>query len=191
MVKSAHGRQPHGSTRSGPLLRNLLRGGDRRSVAQSARVRSLVERSPDRITELVRLAHDADRLVSMRAVDLLEKLAHERAEWVQPHKKLFIGPIADRNEWEFRLQVVRALPLLTWTARERKRVIEILVRDLEHPQKFVKAWALDSLATFAEHDTALLPLVKRALERVESSESSALRTRTKHIRHRLAAAGLL
>jgi hypothetical protein len=66
-----------------------------------------------------------------------------------------------------------------------------VARDLEHPQKFVKAWALDSLATFAEQETALLPVVKRALERVESSESSALRTRTRHIRNRLAAAGLL
>ena len=45
-------------------------------------------------------------------MDLLEKLAHEHADWVQPHKRLFIGPLADSDQWEIRLQVVRALPLL-------------------------------------------------------------------------------
>lgn len=82
----------------------------------------------------------------MRAFDLLEKIAHEHPDCVQPHKRLFIGPFADSDKWEVRLQIVRALPLLKWTFGERKRVVAILRRDLEHPQKFVRAWALDSLA---------------------------------------------
>ena len=168
-------------------LRELLAGGDRRSLAQSTRVRSIVEDSPDRIKELVLLAKDTDWLVAVRAVDLLEKFAHEHADWVQPHKRIFIGPLADRNEWEFRLQVVRALPLLKWTPRERERVIDILVRNLKHPQKFVGAWALDSLAKFAEEDSKLVLVVKRALQRFESSDSKALRTRARHVRARLEA----
>src|SRR6185503_1914784 len=129
-------------------LRPLLSGGDRRSVAESGRARGLIESNPGRVSELATLTGDADWLVSMRALDLLEKFAHDHPDWVQPHKQLFIGPLADSEKWEIRLQVVRALPLLTWTPRERKRVVEILRRDLEHPQKFVRAWALDSLATF-------------------------------------------
>jgi hypothetical protein len=121
----------------------------------------------------------------MRAMDLLEKLAHEHAEWVQPHKRLFIGPLADSEQWEIRLQVVRALPLLSWTARERKRVIEILNRDIEHPQRFVRAWALDSLATLATNDDDLLPIVHRALGEFERSASKALVTRARQIRKRL------
>ncbi|MCC7125531.1 MAG: hypothetical protein IT178_11835 [Acidobacteria bacterium] len=170
-------------------LRDLLAGGDRRSVAQSERAHSIVERSPDRVTELVALTKDADWLVAMRALDLLEKFAHTHADWVQPHRKVFIGPLADRDEWEFRLQVVQALPLLEWTPRERARVVEILVRDLEHPQKFVRAWALDSLARYADDDPELMPTVERTLTTFESSESKALRTRARHIRTRLNTAG--
>jgi hypothetical protein len=41
-------------------------------------VRRLLDKSPERIDELAALANDEDWLVSMRAMDLLEKLAHEQ-----------------------------------------------------------------------------------------------------------------
>ena len=110
------------------------------------------------------------------------------ADWVKPHKKLFIRGLADSGRWEIRLQIVRALPLLDWTPRERKRVIQILRQNVEHPQKFVRAWALDALATFAEHDRGLVPIVTCALEDFERSGSKALQTRARHIRTRLRAA---
>lgn len=172
---------------SGASLWALLSGGDRRSLAQSKRARALVEnrRTPARVAELASLAEEQDRLVSMRALDLLEKLAREHPDWVQPHKRLFIGPLADSDAWEIRLQVVRALPLLAWTPRERKRVVEILRRDLEHPQKFVRAWALDSLATFAREDRHLLPVVFRSAEAFRRLGSKALAARARRVLDRL------
>lgn len=170
-----------------PDLRALLSGGDRRSVAGSKRARALVEAAPERVGELARLAENDDWLVSMRAMDLLEKLAHEHPSWVEPHKALFIGPLAESDKWEIRLQIVRALPLLPWNARERKRVTAILVRDVEHPQTFVRAWALDSLATFALADPALMPSVVGQLEAFQASGKKALSTRARHIRARLGA----
>ena len=168
-----------------PPLRALLSGGDRRSVAQSARARALLEKSPERIDELATLANDEDWLVSMRAMDLLEKLAHEQPEAVQPFKKLFIGPLADSDKWELHLQIVRALPLLEWTPRERERVIEILRRDVEYPQTFVRAWALDSLARFAESDSSLMPEVRRTVQAFERGPSRALQARARQVRERL------
>jgi hypothetical protein len=162
----------------------LLRGGDRRSLARSARAATLVERSPARVADLAKLARDDDGLVAMRAIDLLEKLAHGHPEWVQPHKRLFIGPLADSDAWEIRLQIVRALPLLRWTARERERVIAILVRDVDHPRTFVRAWALDSLAKLAGEDARLRSLVAHGLSAFERSGSSALRARARAIRAR-------
>ena len=167
-------------------LRPLLAGGDRRSIARSARVRALILASPERIPELAALTRDADWLVSMRAIDLLEKLAHEHPERVQPHRRLFIGRLANSDKWEIRLQIVRSLPLLNWSRGEFKRVLAILQRDVNHPQKFVRAWALDSLAFFAQRDPKLLPGVLRDLVEFEGSGSKALATRAKHIRSRLA-----
>ena len=82
--------------------------------------------------------------------DLLEKVAHEHPEWVAPYKKVFIGPLAESDKWEIRLQIVRALPLFSWTAAESKRMERILLENVTFPQTFVRAWALDSLATLSE-----------------------------------------
>jgi len=166
-------------------LRSYLSGGDRRSIAESSRVWELVRARPSRVSELAALAEDADALVAQRALDLLEKLAHERPKWVEPHKHLFIGPLADSGRWEIRLQVVRALPLFTWTAGQRRRVIDILLRDVAHSQKFVKAWALDSLAQLAKAQAPLRPTVLRHIRAFERSSSPALRARARHARAHL------
>src|SRR5215510_5707726 len=101
-------------------IRLMLSGGDRRSIADSKRVRALVEADPPLVSELVALTDDADWLVVQRAIDLLEKLAHDRADWIEPHKKIFVGPLAESDKWEIRLQVVRALPLFRWTSAQSR-----------------------------------------------------------------------
>ena len=123
----------------------------------------MVRADSRRVPELMELTHDDDWLVSMRAMDLLEKLAHEHPDWIASHRRVFIGELADSDKWEIRLQVVRALPLFKWTPDERLRAVNVLLRDVEHPQTFVKAWALDSLATMAKNDAALMPTVRRGI----------------------------
>jgi len=169
-----------------PTLRTLLSGGDRRSIARSNRALELIRANPARVSEVAALAQDADWLVSMRAVDLLEKLAHQNPEWVEPHKEIFLRALANSDKWEIRLQIVRALPLFSWVPSDQRRAVEILLRGVEHPQKFVRAWALDSLATFSQKDKKLMPVVHRLLRIFERSGSKALATRAKRIRERLA-----
>jgi len=166
-------------------LRGLLTGGDRRSIAQSDRVRALVEKSPERVEELAALTDDQDWLVSQRALDLLEKIAHDHVDWIEPHKRIFLGPAAGSDKWEIRLQIVRALPLFNWAAKDLVRVKAILLENVVYPQTFVKAWALDSLATFALKDAHLMPIVQRHLELFDSSDSKALQARARKIRERL------
>ena len=171
-----------------PRLRELLSGGDRRSIAESNRARAIVEHNPSLVGELAGLANDEDWLVSLRAMDLLEKLAHDHPEWVEPHKQAFIGSLADSDKWEVRLQVVRALPLFRWTPTQQRRVESILNENVNFPQTFVRAWALDSLATFAETRPRLRPAVERGLRAFERSSSKALQARARSIRTRRASA---
>ncbi|HYV98021.1 MAG TPA: hypothetical protein VE967_11240 [Gemmatimonadaceae bacterium] len=166
-------------------IRTWLTGGDRRSIADSAQVRALVEAKPALIEHLAELTKDDNWLVSQRAIDLLEKLAHEHPDWVSPYKRVFIGPLADSDKWEVRLQIVRALPLFKWTPSQSRRVEEILIENVRFPQTFVRAWALDSLAHLAERRPALRPVVLRHLRVFEKSPSKALQARARHIRARL------
>ena len=170
---------------NGWKVRELLSGGDRRSIADSNRVRMLVEQDPGLVADLVALTRDEDWLVVQRSVDLLEKLAHEHPEWIAPHKRVFIGPLAEREQWEIRLQIVRAVPLFRWTPKQATRVREILIANVDFPQTFVRAWALDGLARLAEHDSSLRPLLRRKLLEFEQSSSKALQARARQIRERL------
>lgn len=166
-------------------LRQLLVGGDRRSIARSNEALALLRADPARIAELVGLVRDSDWLVVMRAVDLMEKLARERPDWMQPHRRLFIGALAEHPSWEIRLQIARALPLLRWTAAERERVVAILLGHAKDPQKFVKAWSADSLSRLAVGDALLTGVVQGLIEEFERSGSPALVTRARQIRMRL------
>ncbi len=168
-----------------PQIRELLTGGDRRSNADSARVRALVEEKPARVQELAPLTGDEDWLVVERAMDLLEKLAHEHPDWIEPHKAVFIGPLADSDKWEIRLQIVRSLPLFRWTPAQARRVETILTKNVSFPQTFVRAWALDGLATLSTRRPRLAPLVMKHLEEFEQSPSKALQARARAIRERL------
>jgi hypothetical protein len=59
------------------------------------------------------------------------------------------------------------------------------LENVTHPQTFVKAWALDSLATFAVNDARLMPAVRAHLNEFEQAGSKALQTRARQIRQRL------
>ena len=170
-------------------IRPLLSGGDRRSIADSKRARVLIEQNPSLVTELAALTADEDWLVAQRALDLLEKLAHEHADWIEPHKKIFIGPLAASDKWEIRLQIVRALPLFHWSRTQERHVEKILLDNVLFPQTFVRAWALDGLATLAERRIALMPIVRRYLREFERSPSKALQARARQIRARLTGRG--
>jgi hypothetical protein len=142
------------------------------------------------VADLVSLAGDEDWLVSQRSLDLLEKLSHDHTEWIEPHKQIFVSRLAESDKWEVRLQIVRALPLFRWELGELRRVKAILRENVSHPQTFVKAWALDSLATLAEKDPKLRPVVRSALISFERSKSKALQARARKIRERVKWDGL-
>src|SRR5262245_55063995 len=112
-------------------VRELLTGGDRRDIADSNRVRALVEDDRSLVAVLVELTKDDNWLVAQRALDLCEKLAHDHHDWMVAHKSVFVGPLAQSDKWEVRLQIVRALPLFVWTPAQLKKVVAILVENLE------------------------------------------------------------
>jgi len=167
-------------------IRELLTGGDRRSIADSNRARAMIERDRSLVDALVELVNDDDWLVSQRALDLLEKLSHDHPDWIEPHKRIFIGPLAESDKWEIRLQVVRALPLFRWTPTQERRVEAILLENVGFPQTFVRAWALDSLASLSARRPRLRATIDRHLRAFERSSSKALQARARNIRARLA-----
>jgi hypothetical protein len=81
------------------------------------------------------------------------------------------------------------LPLFRWSPAQARRVEQILLESVTFPQTFVRAWALDGLATRAERRVTLMPIVRKHLREFERSPSKALQARAKQIRARLSGRG--
>jgi hypothetical protein len=65
---------------------------------------SIVRARPERIGELATLVEDENWLVSLRALDVLEKLAHDRPDWIGPYKQSssVVWPRATNGKSAFR-----------------------------------------------------------------------------------------
>lgn len=167
-------------------LRELLTGGNRLTIADSNLARAIVEADLSRLPEIAALVDDENPLVAQRALDLLEKFARSHNALVVPHKGHFIGPLADSDRWEVRLQAVRGIPAFRWRGAQAERARQIIVESLRFPQNFVQAWAVDGLARMAERDKSLQPLLRRTLSEFERSGKRSLQARVRQIRLRLA-----
>jgi len=82
--------------------------------------------------------------------------------------------------WAMHLQIVRLLPRLTWTGEEYQLVLAYLFKQAEGANRFIKAWALDSLATFAQTDPTIEPRVVQMLVDAMEMGSAAIRVRARH-----------
>ncbi|HLK15980.1 MAG TPA: hypothetical protein VKT78_14335 [Fimbriimonadaceae bacterium] len=166
-------------------LRDLLTGGDRRSIARASEALDIARQDQAAVDELARLTAGPDPLVAERALDVLEKLVHERPEWLQPHRQVFVDLLAHPH-WECRLQCVRAIPALTWTQQERSAVVERLREAIDDSQKFVSCWALDGYARLADNDPIKRKEIDRRLTEFLGSGVPSMRARARAIAKRLA-----
>jgi HEAT repeat protein len=167
-------------------LRDLLTGGDRRSIAQADKALQIAREDRAAVDELARLTGDEDWLVAQRACDVLEKLLRERPEWVQPHRQVFFSLLSSPY-WETRLQCVRALPLFAWSAKKRRAVVEVLRKAIDDEQKFVRCWALDGFALMVADEPAFQTELLGRVSEFLGSDAPSMRARAKAIAKRLKA----
>lgn len=87
--------------------------------------------------------------------------------------------------WDLRLAAVRSLPHFSLTDLERQEALAFLWEQAEGANKFVRAWALDSLSHFALDDAQvrhrLMPLLTEAV----AGTSAAVRARARESLRRL------
>jgi len=164
-------------------IRSLLDDEDRRSIAGSDQVLPFALNDEQIVKELALMLDDENPLVAMRALDLLEKVARVNPDLVQPHRRWVYEFESDL--WEVQLQLARIYPLLKWTPEQEVQVISRLQSLVGHEQLFVKAWALDSLATFSVKHPELRPEVDRLVNEFLASPHGSLKARAREIAKRL------
>jgi len=163
-------------TRSG-RLRDLLMGGDRRSIGRVDEVLELVLGQPKRVGELAKLLWDSDAVVRMRAADALEKISRERPEWIEPFKLNLLGLMAETGQQEIRWHLSVIVPRLELTLMESQRAFEILKGYLTDRSSIVKTFAMQGLWELSRQNAESRSEVVDLVRELAKTGTAAMRAR--------------
>jgi HEAT repeat protein len=166
-------------------LKDLLSGGDRRSIGKSNQIAKLVLSEPKQFTELIQCLWDEDPLVRMRAADAAEKATVTRPELLHPHKQELLGLLAEAEQIELRWHLALMVPRLELSASERERAAATLQRYLDDRSSIVKTSAMQGLADLARQDASLRDTVKHILEESQRSGTAAMKARARKLLKKL------
>ncbi|MFI5386652.1 MAG: HEAT repeat domain-containing protein [Fimbriimonadales bacterium] len=111
----------------------------------------------------------------LRARDL------ERASRTDPSmldRQELLGLMVDET-WSVRMHLCRMLARMKWPADEYRQILEFLFAQAVDKNAFVRAWALDALASFARTDEAIRPMVLEMISLALESGPPSVRVRAR------------
>lgn len=127
-------------------LRELLGGGDLRSIGNSEKLVQLIQDQAG-FDKLFTFMYDADRLIVMRAADALEKLSAAKLAYILPHKNALIKLMISAKDKDLKWHLAQLISYVKLTKKEAETVWKILekqVRDKKE-SRIVRATSITSL----------------------------------------------
>lgn len=166
-----------GGPASGPSIRELLSGGDLRSIGRVPEVLKIVGENPERLGELVGGLDSEDPVVRGRAADALEKLTAKSPVLLEPFKESLLRVAASSGQQEVRWHLAQMMPRLPLTRREIPSVFSLLRSYLEGRSAIVKVCALQAMVELSLRDPSLRFPAKALAESFCRSGTPAMRAR--------------
>jgi HEAT repeat protein len=160
-------------------MEDWLAGGDLRSDGASNDVADLVKSQTDLLPDLLACLEALDPVVRGRAADALEKVARDHPEVIQPRLDWLLGTCLRDDVPMVRWHLAMLLGHLSPDAQLRPKIREALFELLDDDSVFVASWAIASLCLVAYLDPGEAEDVVRAIGRLQTSPSAALRTRAR------------
>jgi hypothetical protein len=162
-------------------FRELLSGGDRRSLGRARTVLALVSQSPQQVAELVPLLADPDGVVAMRAADVLEKFSRDYPASLQPYRRSLLRLLPLTRQQEVQWHLALLVPRLTLTSPQRTAVLLALEGYLRSESSLVRTLALQGMADLVSQAPRLWPRVERHLRRATTQGTPAMKARAKRL----------
>ncbi|KGI86148.1 hypothetical protein JY98_07820 [Exiguobacterium mexicanum] len=107
-------------------IRELLNGGDLRSIGNVDKVIEHVGNDPDQFNELMSGLTDVRPVVRMRSADAIEKLTRRHPELLQMHQTTLFQQLHTITQQEVRWHLAQLMPRLTWTEQETADIVRVL-----------------------------------------------------------------
>ncbi|WP_404354213.1 hypothetical protein [Exiguobacterium aurantiacum] len=107
-------------------IREVLSGGDLRSVGHVDEVVAYVGNDPDRFNELMTGLTDDRPVVRMRSADAMEKVTRRHPKLLQAHQASLFQQLHITTQPEERWHLAQLMPRLMWTEDEAADVVHML-----------------------------------------------------------------
>lgn len=167
-------------------IRDLLSGGDRRSIGKSNALVAKLEKQPELLPELLQEMWNADPVIAMRAADTLEKVTRKKSQALQRFKKELLGLAEETQQQELRWHLAAMLPRLQLSSAERQRAIQTLTQYLGDKSSIVKTFALQGMFDFSVQHSELEQQVEELLTVAVSRGTAAMRARARKLLRQMA-----
>jgi hypothetical protein len=158
-------------------IREMLYGGDLRSIGRVPEVLGFVEKNPGRMNELVRCLECGDPVVRSRAADALEKLTARRPGLLKPFKETLLREAGASVQQEVRWHMAQMLPRLPLTRGQIQDVFSLLRGYLRDRSVIVQVCALQAMFELALKNPSLRSPVRELVEASCRMGAPALRAR--------------
>lgn len=107
-------------------IREVLSGGDLRSVGHVDEVVEFVGNDPDRFSELMTGLIDARPVVRMRSADAIEKVTRRHPNLLQVYQASLFQQLHIATQQEVRWHLAQLMPRITWTEDEVADIVHVL-----------------------------------------------------------------
>jgi len=164
------GHPPHRSSDPVPI-RDLLSGGNPRTLHNVDEVTKTILADPGRLHELVRCVLDGhDEIARMRSGDALEKVCRAQPWLVQPYVPLLLGELAKIHQPSVQWHMAQMLGHVRLTAPQRHLAVRLMNKNLDESTDWIVLnRSLDTLAILARADPAVVDDLRVQLGHHEQS----------------------
>jgi hypothetical protein len=120
-------------------------------------------------------------VIALRAKELERRSRTDPS--VLDRKELLV--MLECEDWTVRMHLCRMFSRVEWTAEEYSEVLQFAQQQVKCDNTFVRAWALDALASFAVTDESIRDEVYKLLDEAISSGPPSIKVRARESLKRL------
>jgi len=159
-----------------------LSGGDLRSIGKSGELVKLIRTQKD-FDSLFAYLRNSDRIIAMRAADVIEKLSASKPQFLVSHADEILELASLNKEKEIKWHIAQIIPRIKIDKRQKRKATEILFRWAKNIEesKIVRANSLQSLFELCKDDIDLFGQLKKTFEVIKQENIPSLNARIKQL----------
>ncbi|STO07442.1 hypothetical protein [Exiguobacterium aurantiacum] len=163
-------------------IRELLTGGDLRSIGHVDEVVDIVGDNPDRFEELMTGLTDDRPVVRMRSADAVEKVTRRHPELLRPHQATLFQQLHLATQQEVRWHLAQLVTRMAWTEEEAADIVRVLTGWIDtETSNIVIVNALQALFDLSMIHPRFRDDVITLLKEKRESGSPAVKSRSKKL----------